>query len=401
MELFLYQLSIWGLALTAVMIATFFVVLRRTNARAEMRWWTYGWFGNVWAMAVTLVFWYAQPPAGMHGAIFAVYLLGKNAYVWLLLRGAMEFRWSRPAALESRTAVPIILAFSLIAVFTVTTRDRLGLVSQGLVAAGFFAAAFSLLRARVPAARWIVIAFGMRALLAAAESAAYGVNVAGLTPGEQIADAFLVPANWILAAHYPLDTAAEWLLAMGCLIGVSARAQNDLQTANTQMLAAQADLRRLADRDPLTGLVNRRALPDALRAVQPHGAVLVFFDLNDFKRVNDAYGHPAGDHCLVRFANALSSSFRPTDTIVRYGGDEFVVVASGLDEAALAERITSVRTRVNPASADELPVRFLFGVGMLPPGGNPDETLKAAGEAMYRMKAQPSRLRPQGTEARA
>jgi diguanylate cyclase (GGDEF)-like protein len=400
LELFLYQLSIWGLVLTAVMIATFFVVLRRTNPRAEMRWWTYGWFGNVWAMLTTLAFWYAQPPVAFHSLVFSLYLLGKNAYVWLLIRGALEFQSKRPKWMEARIAIPVILAFSAVSDVFVTSRDRLGLVSMAVVAVGFFGGAFSLAAARLPSAQWIAMAFGARALLAAAEAAAYGVNVAGLTPGEQIHDAFLVPANWILAAHYPLDTAAEWLLAMGCLIGVSARAQNDLQAANNQMLAAQADLRRLADRDPLTGLVNRRALPEALRQVQPHGATLVFFDLNDFKRINDEHGHKAGDDCLVRFAAALAASFRPTDAVVRYAGDEFVVVASGLDQAAIDERIAAVRLRLT-ASPGELPVRFAFGIGNLPPGGDPDEALRAADEAMYRMKPQPSRLRPQGTEARA
>jgi diguanylate cyclase (GGDEF)-like protein len=167
------------------------------------------------------------------------------------------------------------------------------------------------------------------------------------------------------------------------------------------MLSAQADLRRLADRDPLTGLVNRRALPEVLRQVQPHGAALVFFDLNDFKRVNDEHGHQAGDACLVRFAAALSASFRPSDAVVRYAGDEFVVVASGLDEDAIAERIGAVRLRLT-APAGELPVRFSFGIGTLPPGGDPDEALRAADEAMYRAKpGSSSRLRPQGTEARA
>jgi len=64
-ELFLYQLSIWGLALTSLMIAIFFLVLRKSNARDEMRWWTYGWFGNVAAMGITLLFWLVRPPANV------------------------------------------------------------------------------------------------------------------------------------------------------------------------------------------------------------------------------------------------------------------------------------------------------------------------------------------------
>lgn len=386
MELYLYQLSIWGLALTSLMIAIFFLVLGSSNPRAELRWWTNGWFCNVAAMAVTLVFWYSQPPPGLHPLVFAVYLAAKNLYVWFLVRGTLEFQSRRPRALAARTTWPIIIAASVAAVFVVTTRDRLGFVSQAIVAAAFGATAWSLWRARLPAALWIVIALGGRALLGLAEAAAYGVNVFGITANRQIASAFIVPANWILAAHYPLDTAAEWLLAMGFLIGVSIRAQRELRVANQQMLAAQADLRRLADRDPLTSLVNRRALPEIFREVQPVGAVLVFFDLDGFKAINDQHGHQAGDACLVRFASALAGSFRPSDAIVRYAGDEFLVVASGSPEIALEDRISDLRNRLRPSSAGELPIHFSCGVSRLEPGGNPDEALRLADHAMYRVK---------------
>jgi diguanylate cyclase (GGDEF)-like protein len=240
-------------------------------------------------------------------------------------------------------------------------------------------------RARVSAAQWVVIALAGRAVLALAESYAYGVNVFGITAEQQTASAFLVPASWILAAHYPLDTAAEWLLAMGFFIGISIRAQQELSVANDQMLSAQADLRRLADRDPLTSLVNRRALPEVFRDVHSTGAMFVFFDLDGFKEINDRYGHQAGDACLVRFAVALAGSFRPTDAIIRYAGDEFVVIAKGTSEIAMEDRVTELRNRLRPATG-ELPVRFSYGVSRLDPGGNPDEALRAADEAMYRVK---------------
>jgi diguanylate cyclase (GGDEF)-like protein len=386
-ELYLYQLNIWGLVVTSVMIAIFFLVLTRSNHRDEMRWWTGGWFGNAAAMIITLIFWYVQPPTAFHPFVFALYIAAKNVYVWLLLRGTFEFQSSRPRALEARSVLPAIVAISIASVFAITTRDRLGFVSQGLIGVTFLYAALSLGRARVPAAQWVVIALGGRALLALAESAAYAVNVFGVTADQQIASAFLVPANWILVAHYPLDTAAEWLLAMGFFIGVSVRAQQELSVANDQMLTAQADLRKLADRDPLTSLVNRRALPEVFRDVQPTGAMFVFFDLDGFKEINDRHGHQAGDACLVRFAAALTSSFRPSDAIIRYAGDEFVVIAKGTSEIAIEDRINELRNRLRSSTAGDLPIRFSYGVSRLDPGGNPDEALKLADEAMYRKKS--------------
>jgi diguanylate cyclase (GGDEF)-like protein len=229
------------------------------------------------------------------------------------------------------------------------------------------------------------VVFACYLALAVAEAGAYAVNVVA-EAGGVVEDMFAVPANAILAAHYSLGIGAEWIVAMGMVIAVSARAQRELQNANEQMVAAQADLRRLADRDPLTALANRRTLPDVLRSVQPLGALIVFFDLNGFKQINDEHGHQAGDDVLKRFAGAITECFRPTDAVVRYGGDEFVVIAAGLSRAALDDRLLSLRTRIQPTYAGQLAIRFSVGIAELAAGGNPEEALREADEAMYRAK---------------
>ena len=114
----------------------------------------------------------------------------------------------------------------------------------------------------------------------------------------------------------------------------------------------------------------------------------MFFDLDGFKEINDKHGHQAGDACLVRFANALTASFRPTDAIVRYAGDEFLVVCKGSSEMAIEDRITELRNRMRVTPARDLPIRFSYGVSRLEPGGNPDEAVRLADEAMYRAKSQ-------------
>jgi diguanylate cyclase (GGDEF)-like protein len=383
-DLLLYQLNISGLTVTTVLIALFFIVLRRSIRRAEMRWWVHGWLANVVALVITSLFWFFQPPAQFFGVIFAFYLAAKFAYVWLLSRGALEFCGKRPRLITAGAMVPAIAAVCVVCIFLLSTRDRLGLISQFVIAAGFGAAAMTIWRSSAPAASWLAMAFGQRALLSAIEAVAYGVNVAG--EAATVEPMFSVPANAVLAAHFSLGIGGEWLLAMGMVIAVASRTQRDLQNANVQMETAQSDLRRLVDRDPLTGLANRRALPEVLRNAQPEGAVLIFFDLNDFKKINDEHGHQTGDACLRRFAEALTQCFRPSDAVVRYGGDEFLVVARGVSETAAYERADSVRTRVGNPGGGVLPIRFSVGISRLEAGGNPEDAVREADEAMYRAK---------------
>jgi diguanylate cyclase (GGDEF)-like protein len=122
------------------------------------------------------------------------------------------------------------------------------------------------------------------------------------------------------------------------------------------------------------------------RAAQPGGATLLFFDLDEFKKINDRHGHAAGDEALRRFAAALRDSFRPSDSLVRYAGDEFLVVAAGLDPASVADRLQALRDRLRRASSVGTPIAFSVGVAEMPPGGQPEAALARADEAMYEAK---------------
>lgn len=113
-----------------------------------------------------------------------------------------------------------------------------------------------------------------------------------------------------------------------------------------RLVAAEQRQRAMAERDPLTGLANRRAFDSALAtAVEQrdrHGrsAALLLIDFDDFKAVNDTYGHPVGDEVLRTVAAACEPEVRGVDCFARIGGDEFAVVAPGAG-AAGAERLAA------------------------------------------------------------
>jgi diguanylate cyclase (GGDEF)-like protein len=382
MELLLWRWSTAVQLSSLVTIAVFFFALSRSVRLDEVRSWARAWSCNLAALAVTLAYWYVQPGPELFAPTRVLYAVAKTSFVLLLLQGAWSLKHPGARLLSRRTILVGLAAHGAVVAVVLPTIELLGLVQHVVMGALLLVGAVVLERApRRPGLVWLSAGLLIRALLCLAEAAAYALQIAA--PGSSAAG----PAAWFLAASSSFDSGAEWLLALGCVIALSERVQRELRQANQGLLAAQEDLRRLADRDPLTALANRRHLPEALRAVQPQGALLLFFDLDEFKQINDRYGHPMGDECLKRFAAALGECFRPGDTLVRYAGDEFLVVAAGLDEASAHERVERVRERLRFATGGGPQVLFSVGMATLPPGGHPDDALRAADESMYAAKA--------------
>jgi len=149
--------------------------------------------------------------------------------------------------------------------------------------------------------------------------------------------------------------------------------------------------------DSLTGLANRRSLEETLRSELARAArfadtvAVVLADLDDFKRVNDRYGHAAGDDVLTAFADALRSTVRESDVAGRWGGEEFALVLSGTDAAGgarLAERARAAiaARQVEMPNGDLCSVTASFGVAAFPESRELGEILAAADAALYEAK---------------
>jgi diguanylate cyclase (GGDEF)-like protein/PAS domain S-box-containing protein len=167
-----------------------------------------------------------------------------------------------------------------------------------------------------------------------------------------------------------------------------------LGTALTR-LRDEERMRHDAVHDPLTGLPNRTLLRDRLeqalaRSRRRGGASgLLFLDLDNFKRVNDDYGHATGDTVLVELGQRLQKAIRPTDTVARLGGDEFVVVCEELDEQtalALGRRLHDALAQ--PVRIDGVEHRLSASIGIALGQADPDGLLGNADAAAYRAKAQ-------------
>lgn len=160
---------------------------------------------------------------------------------------------------------------------------------------------------------------------------------------------------------------------------------------------ALAEANRFADHDELTGLPNRRLLLDrfiqAAALANRHDKLLamMFFDLNDFKSINDELGHDAGDRLLQQVATRLSASIRSTDTACRHGGDEFIVLLTEIEDRKHA---VSVLTKLRAALAepyviDDISLRLTLsnGLAIYPEdAGNFEDLKRLSDRSMLRNK---------------
>ncbi len=247
----------------------------------------------------------------------------------------------------------------------------------------------------------------MRAELALRQSEVVGshyLDIIRLAPDDlnamRAAIAKLQPYSGLLTQFHDRD-GASYIFELdarplrngaGSLIGYQG-----VGTDVTEKIAARSEMEALAIRDPLTGLLNRRAFSDRLERLFGTGAIrkgvaLLAMDLDGFKHVNDTYGHDIGDGLLQQAAARISHTIRDDDWCARLGGDEFVVVCEQLDSIAHAEQIAE---RLLKSVSDSyqvdgvgLIVGTSIGISLAPAHADSAKTLiKHADLALYQAKA--------------
>ncbi|WP_290869459.1 diguanylate cyclase [Aquabacterium sp.] len=204
------------------------------------------------------------------------------------------------------------------------------------------------------------------------------------------------PVDFML--DYPGEQGPTWL-ALHCIplkldgvvdgfVGIS----QDITTHRRE----QERLRHLAERDPLTGLLNRAGFEQAVARERwregDNQLALLCIDLDHFKPVNDEHGHLMGDRLLQRFAERLAATVRSSDLVTRLGGDEFAIVLTGVHDLATAEavadKVLAAASRPFDIEGQRLRVSASIGVALMAPD---DQTLEAvmlrADRLLYRAKA--------------
>jgi len=174
--------------------------------------------------------------------------------------------------------------------------------------------------------------------------------------------------------------------------------QAQLKNQITALRDSERILQTQAYLDPLTGLGNRNflgnrfraALERSRRSLQPFALLII--DLDRFKEINDKHGHAAGDFVLITIAGRLLEAVRASDTVARWGGDEFVLLIESIEERSELDLVGQklidlLSERVTLRSGINVSVGGSIGFGVYPvDGGTMEDLLAAADKAMYLCK---------------
>ena len=363
---------------TSLVTSGALLVLNGNQRNDGLQYWAGGLLLS--ALAHTLLLLYGRIPNLLTVVLGNVLLSSALASFWLAVRRfhGLALHWARTLALLAAIALLMWLFQHQFASRVVVSGFTLSL-QAALVLWVLRQRALGAEQQRSRGALLLVCGLGLivlTLLLRAAAALFFSLNIASI-----------LQSNLVQTLTFMVSFLATLVSSFGFVFMAKERAD-------------QANL-RLASQDPLTGAANRRALMQALetelaRASRQHTPLaLLMVDIDHFKRVNDHYGHLAGDHVLRHIVGVLRQRLRASDVLGRYGGEEFMVLLPGTDLHGAAQLAEQLRQAVQAAPCEwqgqHIPFTVSIGVAAsadtpADPSRTSEALLQAADQALYRAK---------------
>ena len=210
---------------------------------------------------------------------------------------------------------------------------------------------------------------------------------------------FMINTLKHMASDTTLSQQNFWMLTQYALRHIRSL-QNDLNAARNEIIEKQQvieELEKHATTDSLTGLTNRRGFLTAMQQEMDRtnrdlisGGLLIMIDMDNFKTINDTYGHHVGDEALKLVSQTLMAHIRTMDTAARLGGDEFVLIFSNANKTETAARLQKLARKLNSLllnhDDDVINIRASIGVQTYQKGDSIQTIMHKADMAMYKTK---------------
>jgi diguanylate cyclase (GGDEF)-like protein len=372
------------------LVAILFVLLVRSTPRTSLRYWTAAWVALAGAL-VLLLGSFASP--SLAPVLIWLYMLGEYVFGYLFLAGCRFY--ATGARLSRRDAWLLAPAALFACVVALVSRAEFNVtfIPHSALFSYLFFASFRVLYSARKTKRF---SHGMRVMSVAL--VLLGVDFLHYVPIFAYSALYNVDVPFAHLRYSSLyDLIFEILLGFGTIMLVMEEVAHDLEWSNRQLIEARDRMEVLARLDPLTGTLNRHGLYSVLEqhGRSPDGAragSLAVIDMDDLKRINDTLGHAAGDAAIRAVARAIRGLIRADDLLIRWGGDEFLVLLFGVNEAEARRRLEELGRGLGrvllPGNPEAVTLSVSCGTTYFTTDGSLDAAIERADDAMYLEKEQ-------------
>ncbi len=380
MEVSLTHASILFQSIIIFIIGFFFLTGWIITKRDILKYWTVAWSSDLLALTSVLMVVGKHEGTPYTRMLYTFYSFFKLAFIYFILLGFFQFiKGYSTKRIQRTTQIILLVAFATV-VFMFFRATSVHIQATVFLTVGLLAtlgAIFGLkewLGGGTPAS----LILSLVLLLYGAVFLHHGIVLLPYFVGLKI--------SGVMSRISFYDAGFELILGISFLTVVFLRTLSQLENTVKELEISRAKLRHLVDIDPLTGLYNRRKLRSFINTLKEKKGVIVFIDIDNFKKINDRWGHTAGDRCLRRISELLLSSFRKEDGIFRYGGDEFLVITGGPLEAVKG-RVKRLKAELSKASSHHIPLSISVGISVFSEKTPFYEAFKKADRLMYEDKS--------------